>query len=44
MFDLHRPETTPLEMAPAPDNIRCAAWVKGNALMLVSYLDKAQLE
>jgi hypothetical protein len=44
VFDLHRPESTPQEMAATPDNIRCATWVKGNALLLVSYLDKAQLE
>jgi len=44
IFDLRRPELEPVVLPPAPDNIRCMAWVHDNALLLVSYLDKPNVE
>ena len=32
------------EFGPAPDNIRCTHWIADNQLLLVSYLDKPNIE
>lgn len=44
VFDLARPEAPPAELAPAPDALRCTAWVHDNTCLLVSYLDKPNVE
>ena len=44
VFDLTRPDAPPTEFAPAPDNIRTTNWIHDNTLLLVSYLDKPNVE
>ena len=44
IFDLQRPEAPPLTLPPAHDNIRCATWALNNTVLLVSYLDKPNVD
>ena len=44
IFDLQRPEADPHTLPPAPDNIRCATWAVNNTVLLVSYLDKPNVD
>lgn len=44
IFDLQRPEAAPQEMGPAPDNIRSTHWIGDNNLLLVSYIDKPNVD
>ena len=44
LFDLARPDAPPSELAPAPDNIRTTNWTADNSLLLVSYLDRPNIE
>ena len=44
IFDLHRPELNPQELPMAHDKIRCAAWAHDNSVLLVSYLDKPNVD
>lgn len=44
IFDLQRPDADPTVLPPAGDNLRQAAWTHDNTLLLVSYLDKPNVE
>lgn len=44
IFDLGQPSSAPVEIAGAPDSIRCAAWIDNNNSLVVSYLDKPGLD
>lgn len=44
IFDLNRPELPPQELPMAHDKIRCAAWAHDNSVLLVSYLDKPNID
>lgn len=44
IFDLNRPELAPQELPMAHDKIRCAAWAHDNSVLLVSYLDKPNID
>ncbi|KAL4419533.1 hypothetical protein ABPG77_005764 [Micractinium sp. CCAP 211/92] len=44
IFDLQRPDAAPQEMGPAHDNIRITHWIGDNNLLLVSYIDKPNVD
>lgn len=44
IYDLQRPDAPPTEMGPAPDNIRSTHWIGDNKLLLVSYIDKPNVD
>jgi serine-threonine kinase receptor-associated protein len=44
IFDLARPEAPPQILPQAHDNIRCTAWAHDNTVLLVSYLDKPNID
>ncbi|KAL4855971.1 Serine-threonine kinase receptor-associated protein [Chlorella vulgaris] len=44
IFDLQRPDAAPMELSKAHDNIRVTHWVADNKQLLVSYLDKPNVD
>ena len=44
VYDLERADAPPFEFGGAADGIRCARWVKGTELLLVSYLDARNVD
>eukprot|EP00887_Chlorella_sp_A99_P003732 scaffold7.g3732.t1 len=44
LFDLARPDAAPALLDPAPDNVRTTNWIADNALLLVSYLNKPNVD
>lgn len=44
IYDLQRPDAAPTELSKAQDNIRVTHWIGDNQLLLVSYLDKPNVD